>query len=322
MRLTQPLPAQADFPKQLTQVRAAPTLLAIGLDWFFVAAAISAATAFPHLLTFLAAQVIVATRQHALFLIMHEGAHGTIAPNRFWNDKISNLLASWPVGFSTESYRERHWQHHRYLNSDQDPDWARKAGSPNWQFPMTARRFWTQAFVYLLGKGVLEVVYALKALGVRKRDWPVAIPYFTGIALTITLLGGWKLFALYWALPYFTLMPLLHRLRYASEHLALPWRNLLDNARDVLCSPVERFLFSPHYANYHLVHHAYPFIPWHQLPAAHRFLTENYAGWRERARKNEAYFFGTVGTVYGDLTSNRPVLPGEAKDGAQRSQAA
>jgi len=254
------LPARADFPAELSKVSVFRALGVLAFDWSVIAGAVAVAVFYPGIITFMAAQLLVASRQHALFATMHEATHYLITKNKVWNDRISNFLASWPVGFSTERYRTRHWIHHRYLNTEKDPDWMRKKNDPTWQLPMPATRYWKATLAHLLGKGVLEMYYAFRGIGISKADLPIAIPYYLFIATIITVAGGWKVFALYWLLPYFTVMPLLHRIRNASEHLAVPKTHLLNGTRNVVGSPVESFFFSPHNQNLHLIHHIFPFV--------------------------------------------------------------
>lgn len=294
------LPARQDFPPELSKVSTPRALATILGDWAVIGVSVAIATRFPNAITFVLAQLLVASRQHALFAVMHEGTHYMISKNRPLNDHLSNFLAAWPVGFSTERYRLRHWIHHRYLNTDKDPDWTRKKDDPTWQMPMPALRFWRATLAHLCGKGVKEMAYAFLGIGVSRRDLPLALPYYAAIAALITWAGAWKGFALYWALPYFTVLPLLHRVRNSIEHLAVPKTHTLDGARNVVGSWVENFFFGPHNANLHLVHHVYPFIPSHRLEEAHVFLLAHDA-YREHAYENDSYFLPTARSVYRDM---------------------
>jgi fatty acid desaturase len=295
------LPTRAEFPVALTKVSTPSALLRIFGDWLWVAASIAVATRYPGALTFLAAQIVVAARQHAFFLHMHEATHDLVSKNRAWNDRISNWLAAWPVGFSTERYRVRHWTHHRYLNTDRDPDWVRKKHDPAWEFPMSAPAYWRKGGAYLVGKGVPEMFYALRAVGITTTDLPRVIPYYALCAAALTAAGAWKGFALFWILPYFTVLPFLHRVRNATDHLALPKSHGLNGSRNIASYWGENFLFGPHGCHYHLVHHLHPFVPAYRLRAAHEFLRKNEA-YREHAYANGSYFLSGKDSAYADLT--------------------
>lgn len=306
------LPPREAFPPHLSVVSTPRAVATILGDWAIIAASIGLALRFPGVFTFVAAQLIVASRQHALFAAMHEGTHYLISKNRLLNDHLSNFLAAWAVGFSTERYRLRHWIHHRYLNTEKDPDWMRKKDDPTWQLPMPAARFWACTLPHLLGKGVKEMAYAFLGIGITRRDLPLAIPYYAAIAAAITYFGGWKAFCLYWALPYFTVLPLLHRVRNASEHLAVPKTHILNGTRNVVGSSVESFFFSPHKGNLHLIHHIYPFIPCSRLEDAHVFLL-SHDSYREHAYENDSYFLPTPKSVYKDMTGTFPAARASAE---------
>lgn len=296
------LPPRSEFPPELSHVSPWPTLGIIAFDWLVIAGAIATCKTWPSVFTYVPAVALIASRQHALFLIMHEGTHYLISKNRSWNDRISNWLAAWPVGFSTERYRIRHWIHHRYVNTDKDPDWVRKKDDPTWQFPMSKTKAWRDSLAHLCGKGVIEMTYALAGIGLSKTDLPQAAPYFAAITAAITFTGGWKTFALFWLVPYFTALPFFHRVRNASEHLALPKTNTLNGTRNVVGSPLESFFFSPHNGSYHLLHHVFPFIPWYRLPAAENFLRTN-SDYARHAHENTSYFLPSARSVFNDQTT-------------------
>ncbi len=296
------LPNRLELAAEFSAVSFGRSLFLITFDWALIFLSIGVATSYPGVFSFVCAQLVIAARQHSLFLTMHEATHYNICKNRKWNDHFSNFLAAWPVGFSTERYRTRHWLHHRYLNTDKDPDWFRKKLDPSWQFPMSKLDFWRHTLPHLLGKGVVEMSYALRGIGIRKSDLPLALPFYAVIAAAITLAGGWQAFLLYWVLPYGTILPFLHRVRNASDHLGLPKTHLLNGTRNVTGSRVGAFFFGPHNANLHLVHHVYPFVPWYRLPAVHSFLLQN-AYYREYAHENDVYLLPTKRSVFSDMTS-------------------
>lgn len=310
------IPPKTELPASLTFITPWPTMLAIAFHWGVIALAIFLAVRFPGPATFLLCFVCVGTRQHALFVVMHEGTHGLIAKNRKVNDAISDLFAAWPVGISTERYRLRHWLHHRYLNSNKDPDWARKVGDPSWVIPNTHRGFWRSYLPYFYGKGLVETVYILRGFGVARKDYPKAIPFYLAVAALLTAAGGWGGFLLYWALPYATVNLMIHRFRYATEHMALPRSHILNSTRNIRCSGLENFLFSPMNGSMHLIHHLYPNIPWHQLRNAHAHLHQS-KDFHEHAYEVDAYFSWKKRNVYREFTETQPT----ARDASQKNAA-
>lgn len=307
------IPSRTELPKEILEVSALKSGWLLFRDWACIFGSAYLAIRFPAWYTFLGAQLIIASRQHALFLHMHEATHYSLSKNRALNDWMSNLFASWPVGFSTDRYRIRHWHHHRYLNEDKDPDWFRKKTDPTWQFPMSRLNFWRHSLAHLFGKGVIEMSYALRGIGIQKSELPFALPYYGALALALTTFGGWKAFALYWVLPYFTVLPFLHRVRNASDHLGLPKEHLLNGTRNIVGAPIESFFFGPNHSNLHLVHHLYPYIPWYHLPAAHEWLMKNTA-YRDYAHINSSYLLPWGNSVYRDMTQPASVNAPKIKE--------
>ncbi len=76
------------------------------------------------------ALAIIGGRQLGLSILMHDGAHGLLHPDR----RINNWLGQWPSGAATGSdlhaYRAYHLTHHKYTQQPEDPDLALSAPFP------------------------------------------------------------------------------------------------------------------------------------------------------------------------------------------------
>jgi fatty acid desaturase len=76
------------------------------------------------------ALAILGGRQLGLAILMHDGAHGLLHPDR----KRNNWLGQWPTGAATGSdlyaYRAYHLTHHRFTQQPEDPDLALSAPFP------------------------------------------------------------------------------------------------------------------------------------------------------------------------------------------------
>jgi fatty acid desaturase len=84
------------------------------------------------------ALAILGGRQLGLAILMHDGAHGLLHPDRRFN----NWLGEWPsgaaVGSDLQSYRAYHLMHHRYTQQPEDPDIGLSAPFPT--TPASLRR--------------------------------------------------------------------------------------------------------------------------------------------------------------------------------------
>ena len=60
----------------------------------------------PSVFTFLISTLIIGTRQFALVILMHDGAHNLISKNKKVNDFISQWLCAYPMMTETNTYRK------------------------------------------------------------------------------------------------------------------------------------------------------------------------------------------------------------------------
>src|SRR4051812_32339043 len=90
--------------------------------WLIAAAAIAVFWRYPHWYTFIAAFLVVSSRQQALLNCEHEAVHRKFLPTRRWNDLIGRYLCAAPVGSPLGAARDRHLAHHRLLGTSEDPD--------------------------------------------------------------------------------------------------------------------------------------------------------------------------------------------------------
>ncbi|MEM1434134.1 MAG: fatty acid desaturase family protein [Pseudomonadota bacterium] len=252
------------------------------------------------------AWLIIAARQHAILVLLHDATHGLAHPRRGWNEVIGELACGAPMFVTMSKYRKDHLAHHRELNSAADPDWVRKLGSTAearfWQFPLStsASRFllwsWFGSVCYLLrsfthlSAGTTaggEAAVATSPGYIR----PLRTGLYLGLAGALTVFGGWLLFLLLWVAPVLLVLPLIMRIRSIAEHFALPNEQPLNASRNVVCGPLEAFLLAPHNVNLHLDHHLLPGVSFTELPALHRSLQEA-PGYAAAAHQNDGYFLG------------------------------
>lgn len=291
--------------RELTRPSAARTLLAVGGDWLVIFGAAWVSGQARSLPVYLAALVLIASRQHALLVLFHEAAHGHLFRSRWLNDLCGRAFTGLPFGMSLERYREHHWKHHQYTNTPRDPDWGRKVEHPAWQFPKSPARFWRGFLPYLYGMGLVELWFARKVIGVDRPGLHGALVFYALAAAGLTAAGAWAQFALYWVLPYFLLVPPLMKVRSIAEHLALPNRGELTASRNIVGSPVESFFFGPHGNSLHLIHHLFPQVPWHRVEGLREELLRD-ESFRNGAHENIGYFLPWEGSVYRDLVKDEP----------------
>ncbi|MGY4726302.1 fatty acid desaturase family protein [Burkholderia pyrrocinia] len=258
---------------------------ALAGDWLMIAGAFAMAIAFPHPLVYAFAAVVIARSQLALAVMMHEGAHGLLARNRRVNDVLGQLFAAGPLWLSLRTYRAGHLKHHRAPMQPDDPV-ALLFGVHD--YPVTRGRLIGRLLAYACGIGYVtsvvklvrgEFAHALPT--VRKSRayaaWEVA-SMLAGNGLlfgALALAGHPLLYIGLWVVPSVTLLPLAGQVRAIFEHAGLPaCDDQSSNARTIVRRSWQTFLFGPHAIHFHIEHHLYMRMPFHNLPVVHRQLAQ------------------------------------------------
>lgn len=288
---------------------------AIAREWALIAATVAGVLALQHPLAWVLGIAIIASRQHALLILMHEGAHRRLLPHRGANDAVSDLLLAFPLSVSASRYRRLHNQHHRHTNHEGDPDRETIAGDDQWHFPRSRSSALGVALRDLSG---LNLPRALKAMALYS-PWTSLMDRMKGheqtgltnaeirrlVVVQAAMLGGlaatngWVAFAVLWLLPTATVLPLLLRIRGIAEHEGVPGGDEVRETRHVDAGPVEAFFLSPFNINYHTAHHLFPSVPWYNLPALHERLLEDSA---YASRLVSAPSYTGPGGVFDELT--------------------
>lgn len=252
-------------------------LLVLG-NWLGIAAIFALVAAFPHPLTMLLALVLLAGRQLALSVLMHECGHRTLFRTPWLNDVIGQWLCALPVMNDQPSYARGHLEHHRKAGTREDPD------LPNYQaYPVRLDSFRRKVIRDLTGQtGIKFLSYVVRgasgAISREKRD--SAKPFLQqllvqGLMLTVLAAAGMAWAYLLWAGAFLTFFMLVIRIRQVAEHAAVP--DLYDpdprrNTRTVEAPWWQRLVFAPNGVNYHMEHHFMASVPCYRLAALHRHL--------------------------------------------------
>jgi fatty acid desaturase len=304
--------------REHSQINPALGIGYIALDWLVIAAIIFGTVSFQgplKPLIYLLSVFLIATRQHALAVMSHEGAHYRLVPTKQSNTWVANLLCAYPLFFQVEVYRHSHLLHHQFTNEERDPDLRVQRGRPEWDFPMSGGKLLRLFAMDLLGNGAIANWKRLKRFNAdpefQKTLAPelaksrnLRIAFYLVLITALTLLGAWKLFLLYWVVPLLWILPSILRLRNMSEHYGLTWQNDLQGTRDVVCSWLEGWLLAPHYIRIHLVHHLYPSIPFYRLPSMRKHLMK-IKSYESGGHANSTYILPSKDAVWRDLTSIR-----------------
>ena len=286
--------------RELSAINPIVSCLHICAEWNLILATVYLCERFWNPFLYLLAVALIGARQHALLILVHEGAHYRLFQNKQLNDWAAELLLAWPCLVSARAYRQNHFAHHRYLNTDRDPDWARKQGDAAWVFP----KQWSQLAALLLrdlsGLGAMTFLRIVRKLssndnGISRKYLGLRYGFYVAVVLAIVSAGETKLFAIYWLVPMFTWLILIFRVRSIAEHSAIE-RGYVQvkcgkyaHTRTTHVSVIERLFVAPKNVNYHIEHHFYPSVPFYRLPQLHAVLLSK-PGFRESAHLTNTYW--------------------------------
>ncbi|HEY6132136.1 MAG TPA: fatty acid desaturase family protein [Halioglobus sp.] len=252
-------------------------------NWLFIATLFIAVAAWPNALSILLAVVLLAGRQLALAVLMHDCGHRTLFRTARLNDVVGQWLCALPVMNDQPTYARRHLEHHRKAGSRDDPDLANYQAYPV-PFPSFRRKV-IRDFTGQTGFKLMSYVFRA-ASGVFDRDKRAsALPFvrqlLAQLALFVILVAcgiGWTF--LVWAVAYMTVFMFVIRVRQIAEHGAVP--DLFDpdarlNTRTVEAPWWQRMLFAPCGVNFHMEHHFMASVPCYKLRELRQHLRSRHA---------------------------------------------
>ena len=206
-----------------------------------------------------------------LFTLLHETIHRTAFRTPLLNDCVAHVCG-FLIGVQPEWFRYFHFAHHRHTQDpDKDPELATPKPDTWWRYVVhvSGIHIWRSGASTLFKNAFLgcgdEFVPATGRRKVVLEARVVLMLYFLLLAsivvfdLTVLL---WV-----WIIPVVLGQPFL-RLYLLAEHGRCPFvSNMLHNSRTTFTNALIRRLAWN--MPYHAEHHAYPGVPFHQLPRFH-----------------------------------------------------
>lgn len=248
------------------------------------------------LLMCIAALVILAGRQLALAIIMHDASHQSLFKTKWLNDIATDWLCARPIWNDLKKYRAHHLRHHSKTSTVDDPDLSLVEG-----FPTSRKSLMRKFFRDVSGITGLKFALGRVLMDVEKMEWTVsndrrwisqegrhwvdypkaflknsggAIATNAALFSILWAAGHPKLYAL-WILAYLTPFPLFLRVRSMAEHAGMPTSNsALTNTRSTKAGYIARALVAPIHVNFHKEHHLMATVPYFKLPKMHQMLLE------------------------------------------------
>jgi len=285
---------------EMASVRARSDLkgvLCVAHAWAVIGASMALFALWPNPLTFMAAVVLIGSRQLGLAILMHDAAHGVLVQSRGLNDPLSQWLCAFPVFADTIPYRHYHLVHHRRTQQADDPDLHLSA-----KFPITTASLKRKLIRDLTGQTGFKQRRAQIRAALGKPGAPFATrfatfrkklggPLIANLVLfgLLTAFGKPHYYVMFWLLPLLTWQQVVTRIRNIAEHAMVPDNgDPMKNARTTYANWWERALFAPYWVNYHVDHHLLFYVPCYNLPRLHALLLEKGFGPKMEIKENYA----------------------------------
>jgi fatty acid desaturase len=263
------IPLSPDERRRLHQKSDVKAVWAIIVNYAIIAFAFALPIFAPHILSYIAAALLLSGRALGLTGLSHDACHNALFTSVKMNEFVGKWLLAALPNVPFETYRAGHLQHHKLAGTEKDPDLSFVVGYPTSKASM--RRKLTRDIVGITG--FKDISYQLKMFSPRKQ-MPTLVAHVALFAI-LALCGYPVLYLLWWAGQLFA-YPLILRLRIMGEHGAVKdhlSRDPRENTRTTKANVIERLLISPNHLNFHLEHHLFAGMPSYNLARAHKLLS-------------------------------------------------
>ena len=180
---------------------------------------------FPNPFTFILAFLLIGSRQHGLSILAHDSAHGVLFKTKALNEFVGKYLLAAPYGGDMLAYRKYHLKHHKYAQSELDPDLPLSV-----KFPVSKASLRRKLIRDITGQTYLRLRLATlkmktgEAPAIEGSDafqktspWPYLITNAIIFAVLFAI-GHWWLYFALWFAPLMTWFFVVLRLRNITEH--------------------------------------------------------------------------------------------------------
>lgn len=266
----------------------------------------------------LPAIIVIAGLQNHLLILLHEGAHWLLHPDKKLNDLIADIFCAIPFFTLEKNYRMFHLTHHKFASSpERDPEvsfyrdqgyfYAKRDGLS--VFKMLALDLLGPhlvVFTRSMNKWLEECRQKGQLEGPSGRDRMLNVVIWGGIGTASILYGFWMEVLVFWILPQVTFLFFFLKLHGYGEHTGATGPTEFERTWVHDFHPVENFFIYPICSGFHLEHHLFPRVPWYHMKQFRRQLMDN-PEYRERSERV------TVTSYFGRRSILRSMLWGRGE---------
>ena len=230
----------------------------------------------PEWYDFIIALFLTGAIQHRLGILAHEGSHHLAFGKNSLNDFATRLFTLYPLNMNLSGYREFHWNHHRFVGTDKDPEkiHTKNPYLAQWNLPFRPALVILQCLLDLVGGGVPHLAMAGYLTRTEQKREYVAMFSLSLLTIGIFYWLGLVFVPILWYISLGTTFWLFFRLRMWTEHItrveedptirfAIPW----------WLFPI-KWAILPYNTWMHWEHHKHPQKPFYLLPLVREFYQE------------------------------------------------
>lgn len=274
----------------------------------------------PYLWVRIPCWIMMGFAMHGLGVFMHEGAHNMLFGGAI--DRVIGFFCGLPLLFSCSNYRATHILHHRYENTDKDPD------NLEANMPFKPLRWLVFYGWFIVGMpmyvSLLVLVGPFRAETWKERfacvlETTLMVGTYYGVYLAVTNYGLWDVFFNGWLMGLAAAI-IIANVRGLAEHTILHHTdppNQLKSTRAIRTNGFIRFFFNNQ--NYHLEHHLFPRVPWYNLGKVHELMRPIYEAEQAAVCPTYGQYLATAfrygPTKHVRYENGRTILDTSANDG-------
>jgi fatty acid desaturase len=258
--------------------------------------------------------VLIAGIQGHLSILLHEGSHYLLHPNKRVNGVLAEL-AGIPVLFTAKNYRALHLAHHEYSGDPQlDPE---RQVYKDQGYTYTPAQSWGPVIRMLLKdlfvvnairflasiNNYLKSIPGHKIITGREVGWFIAVH---GLPLAIAFGTGFGIeYLVLWYGPLFTLTFFFLKLHIYGEHTGRQGPTEFQRTWHHRSNPLFDFFVYPIRSGFHLEHHLYPSIPWYNMKSFRNELMKHPEySMNQQTLDADGYFVGK-NTIWNSMIKGR-----------------
>ena len=205
--------------------------------------------------------------QHRLGILGHDGAHHLLYGKGRLNDWMTRLFLMYPLNMNLSGYREFHWNHHRFVGTDKDPEklHTKNPYLAQWSLPFRPLVVTIQLIGDLIGGAIPHIAMAGFLTRTKQKSEYVAILTLSLLISGLFVYNDLAIVPILWYTSLGTTFWFWFRLRMWTEHVTKIDEDPTIRLKLTHWQEILLWFVFPYNTYMHWEHHKNPNVPWHRL---------------------------------------------------------